>query len=132
MVSPSQQKNMGAMEITLQFPEEYLVSVSGHYSPVVYGGSPVLRSLTFKSNKRTFGPYGAEEGTPFTFPMDGGLIVGFRGRSGWYLDAIGFRLSPVVQSTKLIERVQKSLKRLATTTTASAKPLLTCTSTAYK
>ncbi|PON50741.1 Jacalin-like lectin domain containing protein [Parasponia andersonii] len=88
MVSSSQQKNMGGnggyerAEITLQFPEEYLVSVSGHYSPVVYGGSPVLRLLTFNSNKRTFGPYGAEEGTPFTFPMDRGLIVVFRGRSG--------------------------------------------------
>ncbi|PON50739.1 Jacalin-like lectin domain containing protein, partial [Parasponia andersonii] len=93
-------------EIKLQYPEEYIVSVSGYYSPVVSGGSPVIRSLTFKSNKRTFGPYGMEEGTPFTFPMDGQLIVGFRGRSGWYLDAIGFQASRV-QSSKLIEWIQK-------------------------
>ncbi|KAL5755811.1 hypothetical protein ACOSQ2_020557 [Xanthoceras sorbifolium] len=106
-------------EIKLQFPEEFLVSVSGYYSPVVYGGSPVVRSLTFKSNKRTFGPYGVEEGIPFTFSMDGGLVVGFKGRSGWYLDAIGFHLSKK-QSTKLFQRVQKGLQRLASTTSKSS------------
>ncbi|KAL5757636.1 hypothetical protein ACOSP7_020247 [Xanthoceras sorbifolium] len=106
-------------EIKLQFPEEFLVSVSGYYCPVVYGGSPVVRSLTFKSNKRTFGPYGVEEGIPFTFSMDGGLVVGFKGRSGWYLDAIGFHLSKK-QSTKLFQRVQKGLQRLASTTSKSS------------
>ncbi|KAF5931974.1 hypothetical protein HYC85_028145 [Camellia sinensis] len=29
-------------EIKLQYPEEFLTSVSGHYCPVVYGGSPVI------------------------------------------------------------------------------------------
>ena len=72
-------------QIKLQYPLEFLVTVSGHYCPVVHGGSPVIRSLTFRSNKRTFGPFGIEVGTPFTFSMDGGLIVGFNGRSGWYL-----------------------------------------------
>ncbi|GMN37065.1 hypothetical protein TIFTF001_006514 [Ficus carica] len=110
-------------QIKLEYPEEYLVSVSGHHCPVVYGGSPVIRSLTLKSNKRTFGPYGVEEGTPFSFPIEGGFIVGFKGRNGWYLDAIGLRMSRV-QSAKLIDRVQKSFKRLATT--ASSKPFVTC------
>ncbi|KAJ0074739.1 hypothetical protein Patl1_33371 [Pistacia atlantica] len=99
-------------EIKLQYPEEFLISVSGHYCPVVYGGSPVIRSLTFKSNKRTYGPYGFEEGTPFTFSMDGGLVVGFKGRSGWYLDAIGFHLSKK-QSTRLLQKVQKKFQKLA-------------------
>ncbi|WCJ39614.1 Jacalin-related lectin 19 [Euphorbia peplus] len=98
-------------EIKLQFPEEFLVSASGHYSPVVYGGSPVIRSITFKSNKRTFGPYGFEEGTPFTLSMDGCSIVGFMGRGGWYLDAIGFRLSRS-QSTKPLQKVRQRLQRL--------------------
>ncbi|GAB4842421.1 Jacalin- lectin 19 [Ancistrocladus abbreviatus] len=82
-------------EIKLNYPEEYLISVSGYYSPVVRGGTPVIRSLTFKSNQRTIGPYGVEEGIPFSFPMDGGKIIGFKGRSGWFLDAIGFHLSPI-------------------------------------
>nr|GEZ72681.1 jacalin-related lectin 19-like [Tanacetum cinerariifolium] len=44
-------------QIKLHFPEEVFISVSGHYCPVVYGGGPVIRSLTFKSNKRTYGPF---------------------------------------------------------------------------
>ena len=97
-------------QIKLKYPEEYLASVSGIYCPVVYGGSPVIRSLTLKTNKRIFGPYGIEEGTPFSFPIDGGHIVGFRGKNGWYLDAIGFRISGV-QSAKLIERGFKRASR---------------------
>ena len=85
--------------------------MSGHYCPVVFGGSPVIRSLTLKSNRRKFGPYGVEEGTPFSFSTDGGLIVGFKGRSGWYLDSLGFRLSRV-QTTNLYQKVQQKLKKL--------------------
>ncbi|XP_076914771.1 jacalin-related lectin 19-like [Bidens hawaiensis] len=80
-------------QIKLQYPEEILVSVSGHYCRVVYGGSPVIRSLTFKTNKRTFGPFGVEEGTPFNILANGGHIVGFTGRGGWFLDSLGFYLS---------------------------------------
>ncbi|KAL2234786.1 jacalin-related lectin 19-like [Sesamum indicum] len=80
-------------QIKLKFPEEFLTTVTGHCSPVVCGGSPVIRSLTFKSNRRTFGPFGVEEGVPFSFPMEGGQIVGFKGRAGWYLDAIGFHIA---------------------------------------
>ncbi|KAK1434181.1 hypothetical protein QVD17_11100 [Tagetes erecta] len=80
-------------QIKLQFPDEILISVSGHYCPVVYGGGPVIRSLTFKTNKRTFGPFGVEEGTPFSFFANGDRIVGFYGKGGWFLDSLGFRLS---------------------------------------
>ncbi|KAM0031994.1 putative jacalin-like lectin domain-containing protein [Helianthus debilis subsp. tardiflorus] len=61
--------------------------------PVVYGGSPVIRSLTFKSNKRTFGPFGVEEGIPFNFFTNEGHIEGFNGRSRWFLDSLVFYLS---------------------------------------
>ncbi|CAK9174521.1 unnamed protein product [Ilex paraguariensis] len=107
-------------EIKLQFPEEFLTSMSGHYCPVVHGGSPVIRSLTFKSNRRTFGPFGVEEGIPFSFSMDGGKIVGFMGRSGWYLDAIGFRLSRV-QTPRLFQRVQQKLKKLTSSVSLASK-----------
>lgn len=99
-------------EIKLQYPEEYLTSVSGHYCPVVYGGSPVIRSLAFSSNKRTFGPFGVEEGTPFTLSMDGASIVGFKGRGGWYLDAIGFqrlqRLTSTVSKSSASKDAEKT------------------------
>ncbi|XP_019198713.1 PREDICTED: jacalin-related lectin 19-like isoform X3 [Ipomoea nil] len=75
-------------EVKLQFPEEYLTSISGYYGPE--RGSLVIRSLTFKSNlQRTFGPFGLEEGTPFSVPVEGGKIGGLKGRNGWYIDSIG-------------------------------------------
>ncbi|KAJ0755579.1 putative jacalin-like lectin domain-containing protein [Helianthus annuus] len=80
-------------QIKLQFPEEILIGVSGHFYHVVHGGFPVVRSLTLTSNRRTFGPFGVEEGTPFNFFTNRGHIVGFYGRSGWFLDSIGFYLS---------------------------------------
>ncbi|XP_068657704.1 jacalin-related lectin 19 [Aristolochia californica] len=106
--------------IKLQLPEEFLTSVSGYYSPMVKGGTPVIRSLTLKTNQRSIGPFGVEEGTPFTFPMDGGLIVGFRGRSGWYLDAIGFGLSRH-QTTSIFELMQQKLKKLGRLASISAR-----------
>ncbi|XP_058759158.1 jacalin-related lectin 19-like isoform X3 [Vicia villosa] len=98
-------------EIKLQFPDEYLISVSGYYFPVARGGTPVIRSMTFKTNRRTFGPYGAEEGSPFTFSIDGGQVVGFKGRGDWYLDSIAFTLSSA-PSTSLLKKMQKGFYRL--------------------
>ncbi|XP_004298563.1 PREDICTED: myrosinase-binding protein-like At2g25980-like [Fragaria vesca subsp. vesca] len=89
-------KPLSDAEIKLDYPDEFLVSVSGYYCGVTWivGAPVVLRSLKFETNKRTFGPFGVEVGTPFTFRVkDGVKIVGFKGRNGWYLDAIGFHLS---------------------------------------
>ncbi|XP_024029287.1 agglutinin alpha chain [Morus notabilis] len=79
-------------KIVLQFPQEFIVSVSG-YTGSLPGHPVVVRSLTIKTNKRTLGPYGVEQGTPFSFPIANGLIVGFKGSSGDLLDSIGFHLS---------------------------------------
>ncbi|KAM0827994.1 hypothetical protein ACQ4PT_067836 [Festuca glaucescens] len=73
-------------EICLK-PGEYLTSVKGHYG--FYNNWFVIRSLTFVSNRRNFGPYGKEEGAPFKLPATGGKIIGFHGRSGGLLDALG-------------------------------------------
>ncbi|XP_019198333.1 PREDICTED: jacalin-related lectin 19-like [Ipomoea nil] len=99
-------------EVKLQFPEEYLTSISGYYGP--QRGSLVIRSLTFKSNQRTFGPFGLEEGTPFSLPMEGGKIVGFKGRSGWYVDSIGCYIARI-QTPNAYQKVQKTLKKLTST-----------------
>ena len=71
------------------------MSVSGYTGPVSWLGTKtsIVRSLTFKTNKRTFGPYGQEEGTPYNFPIENGLIVSFKGKSCELLDAIGFHLA---------------------------------------
>ena len=101
------------MQIKLQLPDEYLVGVSGHYGPVINSGTPVITSITFTSNKRTFGPYGVESGTPFVFSSDGAeKIVGFKGRSGWFLDEIGLYLAPAKRPSGLYYRVQQTLKNL--------------------
>nr|GMD30462.1 Glycosyl transferase, family 14 [Ipomoea batatas] len=99
-------------EVKLQFPEEYLTSISGYYGP--QRGSLVVRSLTFKSNQRTFGPFGLEEGTPFSLPMEGGKIVGFKGRGGWYVDSIGCYIARI-QTPNAYQKVQKTLKKLTST-----------------
>ena len=93
-------------QIKLGYPDEYLTTVSGHYAPIAQGGSPVIRSLAFRTNQRAYGPFGAAEGTPFSFPVEGGVIVGFCGRSGWQLDAVGLYVAPLRPET-MYDRVQK-------------------------
>ncbi|CAO2179761.1 unnamed protein product, partial [Urochloa humidicola] len=73
-------------EICLR-PDEHLTSVEGHCGE--FEGSFVVRSLTFVSNRRAYGPYGRPDGVPFALPAAGGRIVGFHARSGRHLDAIG-------------------------------------------
>ncbi|KAF7027097.1 hypothetical protein CFC21_039169 [Triticum aestivum] len=73
-------------EICLEL-DEYLISVKGHLGTIYDRLS--VRSLTFISNRRTYGPYGKEEGAPFELPAAGGRIVGFHGRSDSYLNALG-------------------------------------------
>ncbi|XP_057813562.2 jacalin-related lectin 3 isoform X1 [Cryptomeria japonica] len=80
-------------KIQLDYPKEILTSMSGHYGPISQGSPSVIRSLTFESNFKKYGPYGVQQGAYFSFPMNGGKIIGFHGQSGWYLDSIGVYLS---------------------------------------
>ncbi|KAG8388375.1 hypothetical protein BUALT_Bualt02G0119400 [Buddleja alternifolia] len=80
-------------QIVLRFPEEILTKVTGYYSALPgYVDTPVIRSLTFWTNMGAYGPYGPEQGTNFSVSLEDEKIVGFIGRSGGYLDAIGFHL----------------------------------------
>ncbi|XP_078150021.1 agglutinin-like isoform X2 [Carex rostrata] len=72
----------------IEFEEdEYIKSVRGYVG--YFGDLFIVRSLQLITNKKTHGPYGKEEGTPFELDELGGTIIGFHGRSGAYLDAIG-------------------------------------------
>lgn len=84
-------------KVKLDYPDEYLTSIHGYYGSLNQWGTTFVRSLSFESNKKKYGPFGVEEGTYFSFPMAGGKIVGFHGRCGWYLDAIGVYLKPLQQ-----------------------------------
>ncbi|XP_042493605.1 jacalin-related lectin 3 [Macadamia integrifolia] len=81
--------------VKLDFPDEHLTSIHGHYGSINEWGSIFVRSLTIESNKRTYGPYGIEQGIQFSFPETVGKIVGFHGKAGWYLDSIGVYLKPI-------------------------------------
>lgn len=73
-------------EINLK-PNEYITSVGGYVGYM--GNLLVVRSLELRTNLAAYGPYGKEVGTPFELSGIGGQIIGFHGRSGAYLDAIG-------------------------------------------
>lgn len=84
----------------LASPDEFLTSIEGYYGKISEWGPITVRSLTFKSNKRTYGPFGVEQGTYFSFQETASniKIVGFHGMSGWYLDSIGAYVKPLDQN----------------------------------
>ncbi len=80
------------MQITFNYPAEYLQQIEGFVGklPVMFGDRQVtgISSITFKSNIKTYGPYGGGVGeTPFKSGI--GKIVGFWGKSGLAIDQIG-------------------------------------------
>lgn len=88
---------MPKKQIKFEYPYEVLTSVCGYHGPVTgndQGKGGVIRSLTFYTNKAKYGPYGEETGTSFASSKAEGKIVGFHGRSGCYLNAIGVHFRP--------------------------------------
>ncbi|XP_010533571.1 PREDICTED: jacalin-related lectin 3 isoform X2 [Tarenaya hassleriana] len=82
-------------KVKLEYPDEYLTSVHGTYGSFDVWGTLCVRSLTFESNRRKYGPFGSESGTYFSLPKSEAKIVGFHGKTGWYLDAIGVHIQPL-------------------------------------
>lgn len=83
--------------------------MEGSYNVVALGATEVITSLIFKTSKGrkspTFGPnlLGIVNGTKFAFEDEGKKIVGFHGRSGNGLDALGvyFELDTLTTSFPL-------------------------------
>ncbi|KAK4789688.1 hypothetical protein SAY86_016992 [Trapa natans] len=78
-------------KVMLDYPDEYLTSISGN---IGNPNLPVIRSISMKSNKRKFGPFGKENGTTFSIHPEKqiggeGKILGFFGKCGSSLDSIG-------------------------------------------
>ncbi|RCV15466.1 hypothetical protein SETIT_3G058400v2 [Setaria italica] len=72
---------------------EFVKEISGTYGP--FGGHTVVRSLTFVTNVGKHGPFGNPGQTPFSVPVqDDARVVGFFGRSGSLLDAVGVYVHP--------------------------------------
>ncbi|KAG2303333.1 hypothetical protein Bca52824_031984 [Brassica carinata] len=90
-------------KIVFDYPAEILTHVTGTYGPLIYMGPNVIKSLTFHTNKGKHGPFGEEQGPSFTHKTDDAKVVGFLGREGLFLDAIGFhamdcKISPLKPS----------------------------------
>ncbi|KAH0920736.1 hypothetical protein HID58_020754 [Brassica napus] len=91
------------MEFSVDYPNEYVISVGGSYDHVDdYFKTVLIKSLIFKTNKgRTSPVFGGitESGQPAAteFTLEGKYgekLIGFFGRSGQALDAIGAYFSP--------------------------------------
>lgn len=78
---------------------EYVMEVSGTIAPYDTAPAGVITSLSVVTNTRNCGPFGEVRGTPFHIPVqNGGCIVGFFVRAGWYLDAFGVYVNPKQQT----------------------------------
>ncbi|MFS7911633.1 putative jacalin-like lectin domain-containing protein [Helianthus anomalus] len=80
------------LQISINYPLEYLVSISGTFGS--FNGSDVVKSLCFKTNVTSYGPYGTNSGTAFSYDGKGGMVLGFHGRAHSYLSAIGVYVIP--------------------------------------
>ncbi|KAL1191574.1 Jacalin-related lectin 23 [Cardamine amara subsp. amara] len=82
-------------EFALQYPDEHIIAVEGTYQSVMLCATEVITSLVFKTSKGrkspTFTPnfFGIPTGTKFVLEDQGKKILGFHGRSGNAIDALG-------------------------------------------
>ncbi|MCL7040026.1 hypothetical protein MKW94_015620, partial [Papaver nudicaule] len=84
---------MKSEKIVFDFPFEVLTHISGYYGTLMYMGPTVIKSITFHTTTTTHGPYGDEQGTPFSSNLKQGKIVGFHGRKGYFVDSIGVHVN---------------------------------------
>ncbi|KAI9082821.1 hypothetical protein K1719_035151 [Acacia pycnantha] len=82
-------------KIGIHWPSEYLISISGNYGD--HNKVLVIKSLSFITNLKTYGPFGitSVDDTPFSIPIADNVVVGFHGRAGYYVDALGIFVEPV-------------------------------------
>lgn len=78
------------LQVLINWPSEHLISISGTYGDLI-------NSLSFTTNRATYGPYGSfgtDSDTSFSIPISNNTVVGFYGRAGDSLDAIGIFVIP--------------------------------------
>ncbi|CAA7040119.1 unnamed protein product [Microthlaspi erraticum] len=74
--------------------DEYITELTGYYKTVFSGD--VITALTFKTNKKTYGPYGNKTRHFFSVNApSGNQIAGFLGTSGDSLNSIDVHFAPV-------------------------------------
>ncbi|XP_058220155.1 mannose/glucose-specific lectin-like isoform X2 [Rhododendron vialii] len=86
--------------------EEQLLSISLTYED--FRGQVAITSLCFNTNLKKYGTFGTISGASnsVSIPIEGGVLVGFHGRGGTYLAAIGIFVAPKVNNLPSLEKVQ--------------------------
>jgi len=85
------------MQIVINHPDEYLISVEGWYD-----SSNVIQGIQFKSNKKTSDYIGYDfdgTGPKFTLQVQDKKIIGFHGSAGTYLNSIGAYFVPLASTS---------------------------------
>ncbi|CAN6991232.1 unnamed protein product [Brassica rapa subsp. trilocularis] len=94
-------------EFELNYPDEYITSIQGTYSNVARYNTTIVKTLTFKtSHGRTSPMFGNTAIFSTDFVMEGkagAKLIGFHGRSGSALDAIGAHFFASASPLKHIE-----------------------------
>ncbi|XP_042487596.1 protein RESTRICTED TEV MOVEMENT 1-like [Macadamia integrifolia] len=83
--------------VEMDYPSEFLTGISGYGDNEL--GDCMVKSLTFETNRRKFGPFGTEKGTHFCIQMGTKLRLfgGFHGTSNSkYLYSIGVYVKPII------------------------------------
>ncbi|GLU14636.1 hypothetical protein SLE2022_311950 [Rubroshorea leprosula] len=93
------------IQVSIAWPREYLTSISGTCFTTKETGD-VLNSFRFKTNITEYGPFGTETGYYFSLQMEDGIIVGFHGRAGDYIYALGAYVEPLTLTAFPINSVQ--------------------------
>ncbi|XP_042487594.1 protein RESTRICTED TEV MOVEMENT 1-like [Macadamia integrifolia] len=90
--------NMGRWKkVEIAYPSEFLTGITGYKDCDT--GEYMVKSLTFQTNRRKFGPFGTEKGTQFSIQMGTKqqLFGGFHETSSSkYLYSIGVYVKPVI------------------------------------
>ncbi|XP_055815347.1 agglutinin alpha chain-like isoform X2 [Solanum dulcamara] len=88
--------------IKLDYPSEYLIGVNGRHG--IFGADRILKSITFVTNKKSYGPfpknkptYMTNEDTDFNLNvLDDGWLNGFHGTIfGGQLESFGVYIKPM-------------------------------------
>lgn len=88
------------MQVRLSYPSEFLTGISGWHVP------GIIRSLTFITNKRTYGPFGGVAGNidrAFEYKLgEDNKFAGFHGTAGiCNLNSIGVYMKPMTTLTNV-------------------------------
>lgn len=92
-------KGEESTKVSLNFPEEFLVQVTGTYGPIPDKKTEGVTSLSFVTSKQAYGPFGVPSGHEFHTPTTG--VVGFFGKAGARLDQLGVFTKCSAPSSKL-------------------------------